>query len=217
MARRSDDLAVWTVVVAGGGGSRFGGPKQYVELAGRRVIDWSVAAARTASDGVVVVVPPDDVGIAVPGADRLVAGGESRSASVRAGLAAVPDEASVILVHDAARPAASPALFARVVAAVRAGAAGVVPGVPVTDSLRHRRDGAVDRAELVAVQTPQGFAAAALRAAHAAGADATDDASLVEAGGGTIEIVDGETTNVKLTHPSDRDGLERTLRRRGDA
>lgn len=202
---------VWTVVVAGGGGSRFGGAKQYVELAGRRVVDWSLDAARTVSHGVVLVVPAADLGTDVPGADRIVAGGDTRAASVRAGLAAVPDDAGIIVVHDAARPAASPELFVRVVDAVRAGAVGAVPGVAVTDSLRRRDGGAVDRTTLVAVQTPQGFDAGALRAAHRDGAEATDDATLVEAAGGTIEIVDGETTNTKLTHPADRHGLERTL------
>ena len=202
---------VWTVVVAGGGGSRFGGPKQYVELAGRRTIDWSLAAARSVSDGIVVVVPADDVDVAVTDADAVVAGGETRSASVRNGLAAVPDDAGVVLVHDAARPAASPALFRAVLTAVRAGADAVVPGVAVTDSLRRRAGGAVDREELVAVQTPQGFDAAVLRSAHASGADATDDASLVEAAGGTVEVVLGETTNVKLTHPDDCVALEATL------
>lgn len=202
---------VWTVVVAGGGGTRFGGPKQYVELAGRRTIDWSLAAARSVSDGIVVVVPAADVDERIPDADSVVAGGETRSASVRNGLAAVPDDAGVVLVHDAARPAASPALFRAVVEAVRAGGDAVVPGVAVTDSLRRRSGGAVDRDELVAVQTPQGFAAAVLRAAHASGADASDDASLVEAAGGTVEVVLGETTNVKLTHPGDRVALELTL------
>ncbi len=208
---------VWTVVVAGGGGTRFGGAKQYATLAGRRVLDWSVAAARTVSAGVVVVLPAADVAGEQAGdldADAVVAGGATRSASVRAGLAAVPDDATVVLVHDAARPAASPELFARVVAAVRAGADGVVPGVAVTDSLRHRSEGAVDREPLVAVQTPQGFRAAALRAAHASGAEATDDATVVEAAGGTIVVVDGETTNQKLTHPADADLLTRALRQR---
>ena len=211
MSAIHEHASVWTVVVAGGGGSRFGDAKQYVELAGRRVLDWSVAAARSVSDGVVAVVPEADVAEPVEGADAVVAGGPTRSASVRNGLAAVPEAAGIVLVHDAARPAASPALFRSVVDAVRAGAVAVVPGIPVTDSLRRRRGGAVDREELVAVQTPQGFDAAALRAAHAAGADATDDATVVEAAGGVVEIVPGETTNRKLTHPDDRPALERTL------
>lgn len=211
MANPAARTPVWTVVVAGGGGTRFGGPKQYVELAGRRTLDWSVAAARTASDGIVVVVPSPDVHEPVPGADVVVAGGDTRSASVRCGLAAVPDDAGVVLVHDAARPAASPELFRAVGDAVRAGAVAVVPGVDVTDSLRDRAGGAVDRSGLVAVQTPQGFDAAVLRAAHAGGGDASDDATLVEASGAAVVVVPGEATNIKLTHPGDRAALEDTL------
>lgn len=202
---------VWTVVVAGGAGTRFGGAKQYVVLAGRRAIDWSVAAARSVSDGVVVVVPPDVATAGIDGADVVVAGGDSRSASVRNGLAAVPGDASVVLVHDAARPAASAALFQAVVDAVLGGAHAVVPGVDVTDSLRRRGGGAVDRDELVAVQTPQGFRAEVLRAAHASGADGTDDASVAEAHGAPVVVIPGEATNIKLTHPADRDALEATL------
>ena len=202
---------MWAVVVAGGAGTRFGAAKQYVELAGRRVLDWSVAAARAASDGVVVVVPADDAGTAVDGADAVVAGGATRAASVRCGLAAVPADAAVIVVHDAARPAASPALFRSVVAAVRAGAEAVVPGVPVADTLRRLAGGTVDRDAVVAVQTPQGFRAEVLRGAHAGGGEATDDAGLVEAAGGTVEVVPGEPANRKLTHPEDRAALEAAL------
>ena len=223
-ARPMDDVGsphgpVWVVVVAGGGGTRYGSAKQYEELAGRRVIDWSVGAAAAVADGVVAVVPAVDAERAVPGADRVVPGGASRAESVRRGLAAVPADAAVVLVHDGARPAASSELFARVLASVRAGADGVVPAVPVTDSLRTKDGAAVDRETLVAVQTPQGFRASVLRAAHDDGADASDDATLVERRGGTIVVVDGEITNAKLTHPHDRVLLERTLaeRRRQDS
>lgn len=202
---------VWVVVVAGGGGTRFGGPKQFVPVAGRRVIDWSVAAARSVAAGVVAVLPAADVDAGCEGADVVVAGGDTRSASVRAGLAAMPDDVDIVLVHDAARPAASAALFRAVVDAVRAGADGCVPGVPVTDSLRTVDGRAVDREQFVAVQTPQGFRAALLRRAHSAEEDASDDATLVERLGGTITVVAGETTNVKLTHPHDLEVLGRTL------
>lgn len=208
---RATNGSVWTVVVAGGGGTRFGAAKQYEHLAGRRVLEWSVGTAAATSDGVVVVVPRADVDRAVPDADVVVGGGDSRAASVRRGLTAVPDDAAVVLVHDAARPAASTALFERVIAAVRAGAAGVVPAIAVTDSLRTRDGAAVDREHLVAVQTPQGFPAEVLRAAHAGGGEASDDATLVERAGGTIVVVDGEVTNTKLTHPHDRVALEQTL------
>ena len=208
---------VWVVVVAGGSGSRFGADKQYAEVAGRRVIDWSVGTATAMADGVVVVVPAGDVDREVPGAHRIVAGGSTRSASVRRGLDAVPADASLVLVHDAARPAASPALYQRVLDALAAGADGVVPGIPVTDSLRRRDGEAVDREAVVAVQTPQGFRADVLRAAHRSGEEASDDATLVERAGGTIVVVDGEATNTKLTHPHDIAVLAAALRvRSGD-
>jgi 2-C-methyl-D-erythritol 4-phosphate cytidylyltransferase len=145
-----------------------------------------------------------------------VEGGATRSKSVRNGLAAVPDDADVIVVHDAARPAAGVALFRAVIDAVRAGADAAFPGVPVTDTIK-RVDGdvvveTIDRAALVAVQTPQAFSAAALRAAHAGGGEATDDAALVEQAGGRVVVVPGHAANRKLTTPDDLAALERALR-----
>tara|TARA_B110000438_G_scaffold144292_2_gene139014 strand:+ start:1528 stop:2238 length:711 start_codon:yes stop_codon:yes gene_type:complete len=201
-------VSVWTIVVAAGRGERFGGDKQAANLGGRSVVSRSVATAAEASDGVVVVVAPERLvaagalvggGYGAATVVTLVTGGVTRSASVRAGLAAVPDDAVVVLVHDGARPLASVALFARVVAAVRAGADAVVPGVAVADSLRAVDGGVVDRDGVLAVQTPQGFPANRLRAAHAAGGDASDDATLVEAAGGTVVVVDGEPANLKIT------------------
>lgn len=194
-------------MVAAGGGTRFGGPKQYAPLGGRRVVDWSLAAARPSSAGVVLVVPPRRAADAEPGADLVCAGGTTRSASVRCGLEAVPPDATVVVVHDGARPAARPELFAAVVAAVRAGADAAVPGVDLVDSVRRRDGSAVDRDLLVAVQTPQAFSARALRTAHARGGEATDDATLVERAGGRVVLVDGDPRNVKLTHPVDLDRL----------
>ncbi|HEY6416932.1 MAG TPA: 2-C-methyl-D-erythritol 4-phosphate cytidylyltransferase, partial [Acidimicrobiales bacterium] len=154
---------MWVIVVAAGSGSRFGRPKQYEELAGRPVLDWSIAAASAAAagpgDGVVVVVPPERAAELASGADTVVGGGATRSSSVRAGLAAVPGGADVIVVHDGARPLAGADLFARVVEAVRGGADAAVPAVEVTDTLRHRSGAPVDRDGLVAVQTPQAFRA----------------------------------------------------------
>ena len=205
---------VWVVVVAAGAGRRFGGAKQYEALAGRRVLDWSLEAARAIAAGVVVVVAPDRVGDDEPAADAVVAGAGTRSASVRAGLAAVPDDAAVIVVHDGARPLAGADLFTAVVDAVVGGADAAVPGVPVDDTLRARAGGVVDRDGLVAVQTPQAFRAAALRKAHAGGGEATDDASLVEAEGGKVVVVDGSPTNLKITRPRDLVVAEALLRAR---
>ena len=149
------------------------------------------------------MVPADRLGDAEPAADVVVAGGATRSGSVRAGLAAVPEDAEAVLVHDGARPLADAALFARVAAAVAEGADAVVPAVPVTDTLRRRDGGPVDRRDLLAVQTPQGFGAAALRDAHAGEPEATDDVTLVEAAGGKVVVVDGSPQNLKVTHPAD--------------
>jgi len=197
---------VWTIVVAGGTGTRFGGAKQYASLGGRRVLDWSLDSARAAGDGVVVVVPAEQVG-RPEAADAVVAGGDTRSASVRNGLAAVPADAGVVIVHDAARPLAGPELFRAAVDAVVQGAAGAVCAVPVTDTVKRVAGATVvatlDRSELWAVQTPQAFSAAALRAAHAGGGEAGDDAALVEAAGEDVVVVAGDPRNLKLTGPHD--------------
>jgi 2-C-methyl-D-erythritol 4-phosphate cytidylyltransferase len=195
-------MATWAVVVAAGSGDRFGGPKQYEALGTKRVLDWSLDVARDVCDGIVLVVHPDRAADAEPEVDAVVACGETRSASVRSGLAAVPDDAVVIVVHDAARPWASPALWARTIAAV-ATADAAVPGVPVVDTLRERGGATVDRDRFVAVQTPQAFRAAVLRRAHLSEPEGTDDASLVEAAGGTVVLVDGEPANRKITTPDD--------------
>jgi 2-C-methyl-D-erythritol 4-phosphate cytidylyltransferase len=118
-------------------------------------------------------------------------------------LRAVPDDVDVILVHDAARPVPVPGLWQRVRAAIEAGADAAVPAVPVADTLREVGGTTVDRSRLVAVQTPQAFRASALRAAHAGAPEGTDDASLVEATGGRVVVVDGDPANIKITTPVD--------------
>lgn len=211
---------VWTIVVAGGSGHRFGQRKQFAELSGRPVVAHSVTASSAVSDGVVLVVPVDATTDGAYGADAVVGGGPTRSASVRQGLAAVPEAADVIVVHDAARPLATVALFHAVIDAVTAGADAAVPGVPVSDTLKQvDADGTVvstvDRSALVGVQTPQAFRADVLRRAHANEDDATDDAALVEALGGTVLVVAGDAQNVKITTPDDLRQAERLLRERG--
>ena len=212
---------MWSIVVAGGSGRRFGQLKQYALLGGRPVLQWAVAACRTCSAGVVLVLPDGDGDHDQHGADAVVTGGPTRAESVRCGLAAVPADAAVIVVHDAARPLASPALFAAVVAAVTGGGAdGAVPGVPPSDTIKAvdesgRVTDTLDRNTLVAVQTPQAFRAAPLRSAHvAASTGATDDAMLVEASGGTVQVVPGEPGNLKITDPGDLGVAERLLAER---
>lgn len=198
---------MWAVVVAGGSATRYGRPKQYEQLGGRRVLDWSLAAARPSCDGVVLVVPEGMDDRPEPGAEVVVGGGPTRAGSVRRGLAAVSGDADVIVVHDAARPLATAALFASAVDAVRAGADGAVCAIPVDDTVK-RVDGVVvvqtvDRRGLWAVQTPQAFGAGALRRAHAGEPEANDDAALVEGAGGRVVVVGGDRRNLKLTRPDD--------------
>lgn len=198
---------VWSIVVAAGSGRRFGGAKQFAELMGRPLLAWAVDSVAQLSNGVVVVVPAERLADLppLPDVDRVVAGGATRSESVRAGLAALPASAEVILVHDGARPLADVQLVRRVIDAVSRpdGAAGALPGVAVTDTLRSIDGAPVDRAGLVAVQTPQGFQANLLRSVHASSPEATDDASLIEAAGHRVVVVDGDPTNLKVTDPSD--------------
>ena len=212
---------VWSIVVAGGSGRRFGQLKQFSPLGGRLVLEWAVEACRVYSAGVVLVLPAEAAQNGAPhhGADIVVAGGESRAASVGRGLAVVPEEAEVVLVHDAARPLTTPAVFEAVLEAlIEDGVDGVVPGVPVHDTIKQvdtaqTVTATLDRTTLVAVQTPQGFRADALRRAHAAGGTdgATDDAVLVEAAGGRVRVVPGDPGNLKITTPEDLAVAERLL------
>jgi len=195
-------------VVAGGSGSRFGAPKQFLELRGRRVIDRAVETAAASSDGVIVVLPVNvELGYhSVADTPVLVAvGGSTRSASVTNGLVLVPADASIVLVHDAARPLCPAEVFERVVDAVTQGAKAVVPVLDVVDSLRERAGTSVDRDGLVAVQTPQGFDADTLRRAYgeAAGDAASDDATLVERIGVDVVQVAGHEASRKITQPLD--------------
>lgn len=209
--------SVWAVVVAAGAGRRFGGPKQFERLAGRLVVDWSVDAARRSADGVVLVVPAEKLSDPTlhAGCTLVAVGGTTRADSVRAGLRLVPSDAGVILVHDAARPFASPSLFAAAIAAVRAGADGAVPVVAISDTVKRVENGRVvatiERDGLYTVQTPQAFKAEVLRRAHEKGNDATDDAALVEAAGGSVVAIAGEARNRKITDQDDIALFERYL------
>jgi 2-C-methyl-D-erythritol 4-phosphate cytidylyltransferase len=172
-------------------------------------------------DAVVVVVPAEGEEPAILlaeqiGASKVVAavpGGESRSASVRAGLAEVPGDAAVVLVHDAARPLLPADLVSRLLDALQEGFDGAVPVVPVADTVKRVRDGVVvetpPRDELVAVQTPQAFVASVLRAA--ADGEGSDCASLVEAAGGRVKCVVGDERLLKVTNRADLERVERWL------
>ena len=215
------------VLTAAGSGSRLGCevPKALVELSGRPLVWWAARGLRAGGVGTIVVTAPaaslDEfrAGIADIGGVEVVAGSDrSRQASVALGLAALGqrNEGDVVLVHDAARPLTPAQVTARVIDAVRAGASAVIPVLPVTDTLKSVDasgvvTGTPRRADMVAVQTPQGFRWDVLTRAHEAGASlgadeavaATDDAGLVEAIGAVVHTVAGDERSLKVTRPLD--------------
>ena len=215
------------VLTAAGSGSRLGCevPKALVELSGRPLFWWAARGLRAGGVGTIVVTAPaaslDEfrAGIADIGGVEVVAGSDrSRQASVALGLAALGqrNEGDVVLVHDAARPLTPAQVTARVIDAVRAGAGAVIPVLPVTDTLKSVDasgvvTGTPRRADMVAVQTPQGFRWDVLMRAHEAGASlgadeavaATDDAGLVEAIGAVVHTVAGDERSLKVTRPLD--------------
>jgi 2-C-methyl-D-erythritol 4-phosphate cytidylyltransferase len=202
-------MSIAAVVVAAGQGTRFGGLKQFSLVDGETIAARSIRAARSVAEYVVLVVPEGYEGTG-EGADLVVVGGSTRAASVRHGLERCLD-AEIVVVHDAARPLASPALFHAVVDAVRGGADAAIPGLSLTDTVKRVSvednetfvTETLERDELVAVQTPQAFRRELLVRAHASGADASDDAALVEATGARVVVVAGEAYNVKITRPED--------------
>jgi 2-C-methyl-D-erythritol 4-phosphate cytidylyltransferase/2-C-methyl-D-erythritol 2,4-cyclodiphosphate synthase len=202
-------MSVAAVVVAGGRGTRFGGAKQFAQLDGETVSAHSVRHARSVASFVVLVTTKDYSGNG-EGADIVVVGGATRAASVRAGLAHC-SEADIVVVHDAARPLATPALFLSVVQAILDGADAAVPGLAITDTVKEvERDDAtsviratVPRDGLVTVQTPQAFRRELLVEAHLSAPEATDDAALVESLGARVVVVPGEEENIKITVPGD--------------
>jgi 2-C-methyl-D-erythritol 4-phosphate cytidylyltransferase len=214
------DVAV--LVPAAGQGVRLGpgGPKALRLLRGEPLLVHAVRRVAAApSVGCVVIAAPADaidairalVGPVVPTDVQLlvVTGGASRQASVAAALAAAPDRYDIVLVHDAARSLAPPELVERVAAAVREGHEAVIPTMPVVDTIKHIHSSGeviatLDRAELRAVQTPQGFVRSVLIDAHAAAVDEhTDDAGLAEKLGVTVWAVPGEEAALKITRPFD--------------
>ena len=229
-----DAFRTVAILVAGGTGERLGlsGGKQLAIVAGRPILGWTVAAfdACAEVDLIVVVCHPERIqeyaAVAEPYASEtpviFAPGGPTRQASVASGLAAVPDSAEIVLVHDGARPLVTPALIERSIRALRddAETVGVVVGHPSVDTLKEV-DGTTitatpDRSRFWAVQTPQVFRADALRAAYA-GAEAdgvlgTDDASLVERTGARVLVLEGPRDNLKVTVAEDLVLVEAALR-----
>jgi 2-C-methyl-D-erythritol 4-phosphate cytidylyltransferase len=213
-------VSVWAILVAAGRGERLGldQPKAFAKLGEDPLLAESLRRLDESDwiDRIVVVAPPGWEEPAILLAEELacskvhscVPGGETRTDSVRAGIAEVADDAVVVLVHDAARPLLPEAVIERVLAPLADGWDGAVPGVPVSDTLKRvGRDGGVEetvaRDSLYAVQTPQAFPADVLRRAVAAGGDATDCAGLVEAAGGRVKVVDGDPLLLKVTTADD--------------
>jgi len=215
------------ILVAAGSGTRLGAgaPKALVGVGARSILHHALANVFAGpSAQVVVVAPAGHEGAALTEAqdvarDRrdlvtVVTGGDTRQASVAAGMAALWGDVEIVLVHDAARALTPPAVFERVAAAVAGGSAAVVPVLPVVDTLKRVADrtvtGAVDRSEVAAAQTPQGFRRDILETAYrVADAEHTDDAALVAAAGHRIDTVAGDERAFKITTPAD---LERAAR-----
>ena len=213
-------MSVWAILVAAGRGERLGSdqPKAFVKLNDLPLLAEPLRRLDESEwvDAVIVVAPPGWEEPAILLAEELgcakvracVAGGETRAASVRAGLAEVPDDAAAVLVHDAARPLIPDDVIERVLAPLAEGWDGVVPGLPVSDTLKRvgddgRVEETVSRDGLWAVQTPQAFPVETLRRAAAGGEDATDCAGLVEAAGGRVKIVRGDPQLLKVTTADD--------------
>ncbi len=223
-------LSVWAVIVAAGRGDRLGAdrPKAFARLAGRPLLAESLERLEASDwvDAIVVVAPPGWEEPAILLAEELgagkvsacVTGGETRADSVRAGVDEASADAAVLIVHDAARPLLPEAVLERVLAPLADGWDGVVPALPVPDTVKRVRGTMVvetlPRDELAAVQTPQAFIASVLRAALArstAAQGASDCASLVEAAGGRVCIVEGDRRLLKVTGTEDLELVERWL------
>jgi 2-C-methyl-D-erythritol 4-phosphate cytidylyltransferase len=219
-------MSVWAVLVAAGRGERLGEdrPKAFVRLGELPLLAEPLRRLDECEwvDQVVVVAPPEWEEPAIllaeeVGASKVAAcvtGGETRTESVRAGVVDVPDDAAVILVHDAARPLIDDGVVERLIGALAGGFDGAVPVLPVKDTVK-RVDGGVvvetlDRDGLVVVQTPQAFVAPVLRGALA-GRDGPDCASLVEAAGGRVTTVEGDERLLKVTTPADLERVREWL------
>jgi 2-C-methyl-D-erythritol 4-phosphate cytidylyltransferase len=198
---------VWAIVLAGGVSRRFGErSKQFEHVGGVPMVARTVAAARRTCDGVVLVLPPGRAWTGDP-VDAVTAGGDHQSESLRAGLAAVPADAAIVAVADPAHPLAADALFGAVVEAVRGGADGAVPVIPILEVVQRVRDGRVvetlPKDDLVLTQTPQAFRADVLRAVHADHPRPVENSGLLVERGYRVVTVLGDVGNVHVTTPQE--------------
>ena len=216
------------VVVAAGSGQRLGSalPKAFVTLAGESLLQHALAQASgwEVAPTVVAVVPAGweeparAMGTGLGPGFRVVTGGDTRTESVRRGVDAVPDDTDFVLIHDAARPLMPLAVFDRVLAALKAGSAAVIPTTPVVDTLvtqvrgTGKTEGGIDRDLLAGVQTPQGFPAEALQAAYrSVDGEFTDDAEIMRQAGHNVDSVPGDPQGFKITFPEDLARAEAVL------
>src|SRR6185503_16419276 len=213
-------MSVWALLVAAGTGERLGEerPKAFVKLGELPLLAEPLRRLEESDwvDAIVVAVPADWEEPAILLAEELsaskviaaVQGGATRAESVRAALAEVPEDALVVLVHDAARPLLTDDVLERVLAPLSEGWDGVVPGLPIVDTVKtvssEAVTGTLAREKLIAVQTPQAFVASKLREAYAGDLSAaTDCSSLVEARGGRVKWVEGDPRLLKVTTKAD--------------
>lgn len=197
---------VWAILLAAGSSTRFGAPKQFLPLGGRRLVDVALDQAIRACDAVALVLPP---GRRWDGAEvaAVVSGGATRAASVRAGLAALPPSAAIVVIHDAAHPLAGERLYRSVIEAVRQGAPAAAPVLPPTESLVLMREdhavAAVPKAGIGIIQTPHAFRAEILRAHQGEGVEAIDEVALLLGAGVSVRLVPGDPRNLHVTVPEE--------------
>lgn len=223
--KRKKQVKTVALIVAGGQGKRMGGPKQFLLIAGRPMLRWTVEAFSRSPliDGIIIVV--DEKQLKRPGRwagkklIQVVPGGRERQDSVRNGLAALPQGAEIVVIHDGARPAITPALIAATVqAAKNTGAA--IAAIPVKDTIKKVVNGkrialTLDRSGLWQAQTPQAFRREVIEKAYAKlKSPVTDDAAAVEKLGLPVEIVVGLSDNIKVTTPDDLNLMALILKRR---
>lgn len=212
------------IIVAGGRGKRMGRPKQFLKIAGRPMLAWTVAAFQRSRsvDGIVIVAAPGQLDLAAGlKASKLIAvvpGGPERQDSVKNGLAALPATTKIVLIHDGARPAVTPAIIDRAVRTARKYGA-VVVGMPVKDTIKlatrneNRVTRTLNRDELWQAQTPQAFKTAIIIRAYARlKGKITDDAMAVEKQRVAVKMIPGADENFKVTTPADLKMMEAILR-----
>ncbi len=212
---------VWVIILAGGSGTRFGKQKQFEEIAEIPIYIWAFKTAQEiTTENIILVAPKEAIGEIVPNertrqkllkkgvmSEQMVEGGNTRSASVRAGIEKLKEmganDTDIVLVHDAARPLATKEIYLDVIQEIRDGADAATPAIPITDTINTTDGEIVDRKKLLALQTPQGFRFDILKEIHENGEEATDDISLCLKHNKKVSYTTGDVKNLKITEPID--------------